>query len=55
MKAWDSQHCVREGRKEKMCKYLYPDLPAEFNPALQNPCSPIPGTPTTRSANCPHS
>lgn len=53
MKAWDSQHCVRKGRKEEMHNYLYPDLPAKFNPAPQNPCSPIPGLPTLCSADFP--
>lgn len=55
MKAWDSQYCVRKGRKEEMCNYVYPDLPAKFSPALQSPCSPIPGLPTPCSANFPHS
>lgn len=45
MKAWDSQHCVRKGRKEEMCNYLHPDPSVKFSPALQNPSSPIPGLP----------
>lgn len=31
MKAWVSYHFVREGRKEEMCNYLYPDLPSKFS------------------------
>ena len=53
MKAWDSQHCMRKGTKEETCNYLYADLPAKFNPALQNPYSPISGLPTPFSS--PHS
>lgn len=42
MKAWDSQCCVRTGKKE-MRNYLYPDLLVKFSLALQNPYSPIAG------------
>lgn len=45
MKAWVSYHFVREGRKEEMCNYLYPDLPSKFSPASQQLCFPIRGLP----------